>query len=187
MPLHLGLGHRPMMFRQGRDGPYSGIVGTVSHFLCDSKRRRRMEDSVVNVRVLIVDDNKLVRNIAKDMLIYRCGVVDVVSSGAEAIKAVQEYPYDIIFMDYCMPVMDGIQTTRCIRNLEAQGLASDKPHLPIVAFTARVTEEVRAQCLAAGMDDFLAKPVGINQLEEKIIQWALSRHTRTRGGGLFLH
>jgi len=136
-----------------------------------------METLLFRVRVLIVDDNKLVRDIARSMLLYQCDVVDVVSSGAEAIKAVQEYPYDIIFMDYCMPVMDGIQTTRCIRNLEAQGLATDKPRLPIIAFTAQVTKEVREQCLAAGMDDFLAKPVGINQLEEKIISWVFSRGT----------
>jgi len=186
-----------------------------------------MEDSLFNVRVLIVDDDKLVRDIAKDMLIYHCDVIDVVSSGPEAIQAVQEYPYDIVFMDYCMPVMDGIQATRCIRNLEAQGmcyrdpapsdahpsqpsvahtprnLATSDEHLipgspmnmldqscrsagkntrsvPIIAFTAQVTEEVRAQCLAAGMDDFLAKPVGINQLEEKIIQWV--RPTRHHKG-----
>jgi len=136
-----------------------------------------METLLFRVRVLIVDDNKLVRDIAKSMLLYHCDVVDLVSSGPEAIRAVQEHPYDIVFMDYCMPVMNGIQATRCIRNLEAQGLASDRPRLPIIAFTARVTEEAKKQCLAAGMDDFLPKPVGINQLEEKIIQWGLpTRH-----------
>jgi len=141
----------------------------------------RMESSLFNAKVLIVDDNKFVRDIAKSMLGYRCNVVDVVSSGPEAIRAVQEYPYDIVFMDYFMPVMDGLQATRCIRKIEAQGLASDKPRLPIIAFTARVTEGDKQKCLAAGMDDFLAKPVGINQLAEKIIQWCqpLSRYLTT--------
>jgi len=80
--------------------------------------------------------------------------VDVAANGSEALAMTDSLPYDIVFMDCQMPVMDGFEATRRIR--QRDGL--DR-HLPIVAMTANAMEGDRERCLAAGMDDYIPKPV----------------------------
>jgi len=134
--LYLGLGHRPTLSGKGCGKPGIGIVGTVSHFLCDSKRRRRMEHSdnsydndqqhtskkypLGKTRVLLVDDHELTQDVVKAMLEHINCDVEVATSGKDAIKIVQQRLFDIVFMDCIMPGMDGFETTRTIRKLEEQ-------------------------------------------------------------------
>ena len=89
--------------------------------------------------------------------------VDVVGNGSEAVTAYQQLPYDLIFMDCNMPVMDGFDATRQIRRLEG-----DRRHVPIIAMTASALQGDREKCLAAGMDDFISKPLRLQQLGQLV-------------------
>ena len=92
---------------------------------------------------------------------------DVVGNGPEAVEANERARYDLIFMDVQMPVMDGFEATAAIRRRELRTQA----HVPIVAMTANARGEDRDNCLAAGMDDYVSKPVQLAEL-----RGALERH-----------
>jgi len=95
-------------------------------------------------------------------------VVDVVEDGDAACSAVAHKRYDLVFMDCHMPLMDGFEATRCIRD-RAQG---DATRTPIVALTADALAGDRERCLAAGMDDYMTKPVSTAQLAAAVQRWA---------------
>ena len=95
--------------------------------------------------------------------------VDVAEDGAAAVRMVALQHYDLILMDVQMPVMDGLEATRRIRLL-ARGATT-----PIIALTANAFAEDRAECLAAGMDDFLAKPFHPDVLYELVVTWLAKR------------
>ncbi len=116
-------------------------------------------------RVLLVEDNEINQEVASELLKGFRLRVDVANHGGEALACVQTQAYDLILMDMQMPVMDGLEATRQIR-----GLTNGKS-VPIIALTANAFEEDRKQCLAAGMDDFLAKPFDANKLHEKLCRW----------------
>jgi signal transduction histidine kinase/ligand-binding sensor domain-containing protein/CheY-like chemotaxis protein len=120
-------------------------------------------------RVLIVEDNLINQKVAVHLLSRVGYASDVAANGAEAIDMVQKYPYDLVLMDCQMPVMDGFEATNAIRKAE-------KPfaHVPIVALTASVLPGQRAKCLAAGMDDYLAKPVRKDALDTILRRWLSS-------------
>jgi CheY-like chemotaxis protein len=117
-------------------------------------------------RILVVEDNPVNQTVAMEML-KRLGCrVDIASNGEEAVIAYRELPYDLIFMDCDMPVMDGFTASRHIRMQEPAGR-----HVPIVAMTAAAFEGDREQCLQAGMDDYLAKPVRLSELRRMVRSW----------------
>jgi len=119
------------------------------------------------VRVLVVEDNPANQMVAVAML-KRLGLrSDVVGDGAEAVAAVTRVPYDAVLMDCQMPVLDGFEATRRIR-AEAR---PDHPRLPIIALTANALGGERDRCLAAGMDDYLAKPVRLTDLAQTLRRW----------------
>ena len=92
--------------------------------------------------------------------------VDIVANGAEALVAIDASRYLAVLMDCHMPVMDGFEATRRIRSQEASAR-----HIPIVAMTASVMDEDRERCLAAGMDDYVTKPVNIKTLNAMLEFW----------------
>ncbi|MDF2447479.1 MAG: multi-sensor hybrid histidine kinase [Moraxellaceae bacterium] len=117
-------------------------------------------------RVLVVEDNPVSQLMAAEML-KRLGCrPDVVGNGAEAVGALQNLPYDLVLMDCEMPVLDGFEATRRIRRQEAAGR-----RVPIIAMTASALKGDREKCLAAGMDDFLPKPVRLEDLRKKVTEW----------------
>lgn len=119
-----------------------------------------------SIRALVVDDNQMNRVIAQRLL-ERLGVsVEVACDGREALDVLGSQTFDMIFMDQHMPEMDGIEATREIRKREG-----DLTHTIIVAFTACQMEEDRQRCFAAGMDDFLGKPVRSSQFSQMIDRW----------------
>ncbi|MBM7775599.1 signal transduction histidine kinase/CheY-like chemotaxis protein [Actinokineospora baliensis] len=106
------------------------------------------------LRILVAEDNLVNQKVAQLMLTKLGYRADMVSNGREAVQAVRQRPYDVVLMDVRMPIMDGLEATQIIRG----DLPEDRqPH--IVAMTASVLVEDANACMAAGMDDYLAKPV----------------------------
>ncbi|HVW21573.1 MAG TPA: two-component regulator propeller domain-containing protein [Opitutaceae bacterium] len=119
-------------------------------------------------RILIVEDNPTNQILARRMLEKMGHRVDVVADGKEALGALALADYDLIFMDCQMPVMDGYRATAEIRRHEA----AEGGHVPIVAMTANAIEGERERCLAAGMDDYLVKPLLAPVIDAAVRRWA---------------
>ncbi|MDW8103777.1 MAG: response regulator [Armatimonadota bacterium] len=127
-----------------------------------------VEQRASGVRVLLVEDNEINRKLAIRMLERLGCSVEVATNGREAVEMSAQRAYDIVFMDVQMPEMDGFEATRLIRQREqTQG----GKHLPIIAMTAHAMEGDRERCLAAGMDDYLSKPVKLDLLAKMVEQW----------------
>lgn len=126
----------------------------------------RTSCSGMSGRVLVVEDNVINQRLAK-RLIEKLGYqVDVAADGNEAVTALRGRSYDLILMDCQMPVMDGFEATRQIRRNAAVG-----SHIPIIAMTAKAMSGDREQCLTAGMDDYITKPVNFSELTSTIERW----------------
>jgi len=120
-------------------------------------------------RVLIVDDNKVNRQVAKELMKLFGFEANLAESGQEAIDKVDNnlVDYDLIFMDHMMPFMDGVEATACIRNLEGEY----PKKVPIVALTANAIKGIEKTFLDAGMNDYLSKPIRIEELAEILKKW----------------
>jgi signal transduction histidine kinase/CheY-like chemotaxis protein len=144
----------------------------------DPSGERRSFDRVsyATRRVLVVDDNPVNQKVAVRLL-ERIGLYsDVAGNGVEALRMVREVPYDLVFMDCQMPEMDGYTATREIRRKEEPG-----QHVPIIAMTAEALSGAREQCLSAGMDDYVSKPVRLDDLSRTSEKWlGLSASVGTR-------
>ena len=117
-----------------------------------------------SLRIMVAEDNAVNQRVAVRMLEKAGHRVDLVSNGREAVEALDRKAYDLVFMDCLMPEMDGFEATRAIRAAE---VGTDR-HVPIVALTANAMQQDREQCLAAGMDDYLAKPTRHEELERAL-------------------
>jgi signal transduction histidine kinase/DNA-binding NarL/FixJ family response regulator len=130
------------------------------------------ENQVVGKRsglVLVVDDNELNRKIAVAQLKKLGYNTDIAEDGFEALEACNQKKYDLILMDCQMPRMDGYTATSQIREKEL----GDSSHIPIIAITANALAEDREKCLAVGMDDYLSKPVSLDQLRAVLNRWLI--------------
>ena len=127
------------------------------------------------LRVLVAEDNSVNQKVAVKLL-QRSGYrADVVANGKEALEAVHRQSYDVVFMDVQMPEMDGLTATRQMRG------SIPRDQAPwIVAMTANALEGDREICLAAGMDDYLPKPVRSEELERALLACAAARGARAR-------
>ncbi|WP_313739419.1 response regulator [Pseudomonas sp.] len=116
-------------------------------------------------RILLVEDNPVNQLVAKGMLIKLGCQVQVAANGVEALECLHNQPFDLVLMDCNMPMMDGYEATRRIRQL------AGRSELPVVALTANAMPEERERCRAAGMNDYLAKPFRREQLQALIERW----------------
>jgi len=120
------------------------------------------------VSILVVDDNPINRTVTGHQLQRLGYTADFAHDGRQAIEALERKPYDIIFMDEQMPVLDGIEATRIIRQAQAAGDTRFQPHLRIIALTANALPAERQRLLQSGMDDYLSKPVTIAGIREAL-------------------
>ena len=127
------------------------------------ERQRRKQ-----FRLMLVEDNEVNQLVTRGMLSKLGYQVKTVSNGETALALVNQEGFDLILMDCMMPEMDGFEVTRRLRDREKQ---NDGARTPVVAITANTAEGVQARCLAAGMDDFLAKPVHLDALETVLRRW----------------
>ncbi len=123
-------------------------------------------------RILVAEDNLVNQKLAVRMLERLGYQPDIVSNGEEALAAFDRELYSAIVMDCQMPVMDGYEATRRIREQEQEGEVSrDRAHVPIIALTANAMQGDRERCKAAGMDDYLSKPVKTDDLGSILQRW----------------
>ena len=120
---------------------------------------------LVGRRVLVAEDNEINQTVAQEFLEAMGFVVDVANNGEEALARAGSAHYDLILMDVQMPRLDGLDATRRLRR------ETRFATLPIIALTANATQGDREQCLAAGMNDFLAKPFSPTELSEILCHW----------------
>jgi CheY-like chemotaxis protein len=117
-----------------------------------------------------VEDNLINQKVATLMLKHLGYHADIAHNGAEAVEAIARQTYDLILMDCLMPEMDGLEATRIIRARTDYGAI-----VPIIAMTANAFAEDRQACLAAGMSDYLPKPVREAELSAKLQEWLNGR------------
>jgi two-component system sensor histidine kinase/response regulator len=121
-------------------------------------------------RVLLAEDVKL-NQILTQKLLARSGYqIDIAENGLQAIEAIQNAEYDVILMDVQMPKMDGIEATRHIR-----AMPNSKSQVTIIALTARAEDNTEDELRAAGMDDYISKPINFDILFSKLSALAAKR------------
>jgi two-component system sensor histidine kinase/response regulator len=123
--------------------------------------------------VLVVEDNPVNQKVAVKMIEKLGYRVNVAANGREAVESLARIPYALVFMDCQMPEMDGFEATRVIRKQEEnlRQAGGSPSHLPIIAMTANAMQEDHDRCQAAGMDDFLSKPVASKSLAAVLNRW----------------
>jgi signal transduction histidine kinase/DNA-binding response OmpR family regulator/HPt (histidine-containing phosphotransfer) domain-containing protein len=133
-------------------------------------------------RVLLVEDNRVNQEVARRLLSTLGVQTAVAENGQQAILAIQAGGFDLVLMDCQMPVMDGYEATRVVRDRERScGPGAVSQHLPILAMTANALPGDREKCLAAGMDDYLTKPIKRDALAGALGRWLPQSAARSGG------
>ncbi|MBB1487593.1 CHASE domain-containing protein [Oceanospirillum sediminis] len=156
--------HRPI--------PYRHLLQLLAHSRPVTQRNEPISESSApsyqGRHVLVVEDNQTNRTVIEQMFRQRDIQVSVAKNGQEAIDILKTSHFDVVFMDCQMPVMDGYQATAIIRSDSSQ---VQNHAIPIIAVTAHALAGDREKCLAAGMDDYLPKPVTEESLKEILDKW----------------
>ncbi len=135
--------------------------------ICELPSRPEAARAYLGRRVLVAEDNTINQKVIARQL-EKLGLhVDVVANGSEAIDALRNIPYDIVLMDCQMPELDGYEATGIIRKSESMPFRE----IPIIALTANAVKGDRERCIAAGMSDYLCKPVKLTELEAMMSKW----------------
>ncbi|MEZ4549712.1 MAG: response regulator [Desulfobacterales bacterium] len=132
------------------------------------------------IAILLVEDNRVNQMVTQKILAKNGYQVDIAQNGIAAIAALEAKSYDLVLMDILMPQMGGYEATRRIR---ANTTGTISPKLPIIALTASALAEDKEKCLAAGMNDYIPKPVKPQELLAKVNKWLTA--TRISAGDFF--
>jgi len=122
-------------------------------------------------RVLIVDDAELNLMITEELLKPVGMTVDVAQSGETALEMIEKNHYHAIFMDYMMPYLDGVETTKLIRKLALEKKDDYYKYVPIIALSGDTSDSTRESFMCAGIDDFTEKPVEVKKLKKLLLKW----------------
>ncbi|HEY9123676.1 MAG TPA: response regulator [Bacteroidales bacterium] len=128
----------------------------------DEKLKFKISELNPDLRILVAEDNSINQKVARTLFKNIGYEIEIAQNGLEVLERLGKYKYDIIFMDVMMPEMDGIQATQEIRR--------NGNHIPIIAMTANIAKEERANALKAGMDDYVTKPVRIDVVKKILIK-----------------
>jgi two-component system, sensor histidine kinase and response regulator len=128
-------------------------------------REPRSGERAESAVVLMAEDDEIYRTVAAALLARRGLVVEIANDGLQAAEMAAHKTYDAILMDCQMPELDGFEAARCIRAAEIDR------RVPIIAITAYPEEGKRERCLDAGMDDYLSKPVRIDEFDVLLQRW----------------
>ncbi len=140
-------------------------VGTVPSEVRGPTRDDAQERAIAGARVLLAEDNPINQELAKEILGAAGAIVVLASSGDEAVRMATHEHFDCILMDIQMPTLDGYAATALIRRHAA------RRHVPIIAMTAHASDSHRLECLDAGMDDYVTKPIDARILIDTVKRW----------------
>jgi signal transduction histidine kinase/CheY-like chemotaxis protein len=152
----------------GRKGASIPLV--TRHSLAEVRVEKKTESQPgipVQARVLVAEDNPVNQKLALRMLEKLNIRVDIAENGKEVLSRIGQEAYALVFMDCQMPEMDGYEATAAIRKQEAAG----GRHLPIIAMTANAMQGDREKCIAAGMDDYISKPIRREAIQDMLQKW----------------
>lgn len=150
------------------------ITGSSEDQVVEDKLLTARLNAYAKLNVLVVEDNAVNQEVALGMLAKIGFNADVADNGQEGLDILAEQHFDLVLMDCQMPVLDGYEATKAIREREIE---NSQARIPIIALTANAMIGDSEKCLAAGMDDYLPKPFEEHMLEEKIAFWLSTRIT----------
>lgn len=158
--------------------PVDGVRGLIDVPECESAPEvapsRAEWVATASARVLLAEDNPVNQQVAVAMLEKLGHRVELVSDGLQALEALERSTFDLVLMDCQMPELDGFETTSQLRKNESAGGRSGQsapPRVPVIALTASAMQGDRERCLAAGMDDYLSKPLTLARLGAALGKW----------------
>ncbi|MBU0945785.1 MAG: response regulator [Proteobacteria bacterium] len=128
---------------------------------------KKAKKKLATIHILLADDEFINQRIVSAYLEELGATVSICENGQELLEKMDQESADIILMDICMPILDGLEATKIIREKEANG---NLPRVPIIALTAQATTDLKAKCKAAGMDDYVTKPIPFNDLTRIICE-----------------
>jgi CheY-like chemotaxis protein/anti-sigma regulatory factor (Ser/Thr protein kinase) len=189
-----------LMVEWGMEAPISNVrfvslpiqsqsIGNILNGKADAKSFVDSSDNIrfimPKVRLLVTDDIAINLKVAEGLLAPYQATVDTCLSGAKAVETVKLRYYDLVFMDHIMPVMNGIEATRIIREWEAEQRARGiaRSSVPIIALTANAVVGVREMFIENGFNDFLAKPIDVFKLDEILYRWIPKEKREKKGIG----
>ncbi|UCF69209.1 MAG: response regulator [Acidobacteriota bacterium] len=126
----------------------------------DAQQASEAREPLTGLRILFAEDNPVIEKLVLELLESRGHIARSVSDGRQAVAGVTCERFDAVLMDIQMPELDGIEATRCIRELEKYGGG----HIPIIALTAHAMKADQERCFAAGMDAYIAKLITVDRL-----------------------